>query len=617
MTTLNGTNLVFDFIEEYGISTNYLFEKSTANEGINGFCYSNAEQLNPIAEYDLTIRNLRQFNLIKDFFEAIGGSQNSFLFLDPIDHYAHNEVVDTGLGVTTQGVILAVDGQLRLAKRYILETTTGNYQLDRLIKYPQENNITVYDANGNPLAVTIDFDTGVITGGAGAGSSAFWSGFFFVKARLDTGLLPLECYAFSESGTNYLYESGSVIIREVKEDLPAIPQLIANSYQHEWALPTELGYSTDLTRKTQIDVDGSGFEKRTATTPTIVEFNYPRTLLNYNQKEYLITLWRFCLGTHADFILNDTDGIGFNNLVYFVEPFNIITETYRSEFDQLFAFDNIKLKEVVTKTSTRFCHCWSITRRDGQTFFYTNHDFSLQIGADIYSPKGSYNPNSPSRSAEAGDIENIELASYLTEDIIESDIITDKFKDAEVNIFYYDWENGVNIGSIFTGYIKSYSVDYLSSGANSYSFNVKSSLENLNVEIKFETSSTCRAEFLSLYCGRSIDTTVRQTRTITNLGVNVNRLTIFLSANSPDYDGGLLTFDSGQLLGVTVPIVKVANNNEAQLLWKTPILPEIGDTVVLTKKCGKFPNDCFGYGNIENFRAEPSVPSVDQVRNTP
>lgn len=617
--TLNGTAQVFDFVEEYNSSTSYLFSGNTIKKGVNNFCYSNAEKLHPLAEYEITVKRVASYASIRDFFIDVNGGQDTFCFLDPIDHYADHNQYDTGLGVKTWGVVANVDGTLRLVKKYILETGSGNFEVTRIITRPKENDITVYDVNGN-ANVSIDWDTGIVLSGALEGFT--WSGYFYTPVRFANDLLPLKAISFREDELgqyiNDKYDLESIVLREVKEEHEYYGAVLTDNYAHNWQLGFERTYSSDLNTKTDVYTDGSGFEKRTATSAIEVETSFPDLQrLNYAQKEYLIGLWRVCLGSHSNFIIDDTLGTGYNGYFYFAEPFTLEPQSYQSEFQQVFLARGLKFKEVLTKLNTYYCHCWLLTRKDGQQYAFTNHDLPLTINGIVYKPKGSYQPSSPSRTAESDQVQDVDLASYLTDEITEEEIISGRFLDTQVEIFYYDWQNAQELGRLFTGQIKSWEVAYLPSGANSYKFIVKSHLENLNVEVKVETSSTCRAKFLSEYCGRTIDTTVRQTRTITNLGVNTNILTVFVSANSPDYDRGLLTFTSGKLLGVTVPIVRVANGNEVQLLYKPPILPEVGDTVELTKRCDKTPLDCVGYGNIANFRGEPSVPGMDRIRANP
>jgi uncharacterized phage protein (TIGR02218 family) len=88
---------------------------------------------------------------------------------------------------------------------------------------------------------------------------------------------------------------------------------------------------------------------------------------------------------------------------------------------------------------TTLATCWRVTRKDGQQFFFTDHDRNLAFDGNLYLASSGY-----SRSAIANDagmaVDNLDVEGVLDhEQISEHDLRAGLFDHAEVHVFLVNW----------------------------------------------------------------------------------------------------------------------------------------------------------------------------------
>ena len=205
-------SLIFPIVPSYGARVSLKFPhelKQTAQ----GYDFLNVQNSRPLLEFDIS-RNL-MYEADKDailtLFETVQGSQDYLLFEDFSDYKATKDEQGYGKpeyplvegydrGVTQGITVRDIDGNLRLVKKYRI----ANTQVYRVITHP--NQVQVY-RGGNPVSVSIEQGTGIITGGQDGDT---WSGTFYVPVRFVD-----DDFSYTKVG-NFQYAFNSLKLREVK-----------------------------------------------------------------------------------------------------------------------------------------------------------------------------------------------------------------------------------------------------------------------------------------------------------------------------------------------------------------------------------------------------------------
>lgn len=621
---LNGTIPVLDISEDFGCQVTYSY-KNEVNETLGGGEYVNAQWYHPRTVIDFSLAWFSQdvFNTLKTFFVDRQGSFESFCFLDPIDNSSTIQSgFDTELGIKTFGIVIVKDGRYQMVKRYLIETSLGNYHIDRPITRPKEGSITFYTNGGSPATATVDYDTGeVLTGGAAA---TRWTGQFYTLMRIENDIMPFKFLVKDFDQGIVLYNLPTLKLIEVKENDIFYAQLLAQAYDHHWQIDLPVDYEINEKSFTDIYTSESGYESRDNYRNNVTEIVLPSQNLNFDTTgrtiEYVVGLWRVCLGTFAHIFVTDTD-TGTDDEFRFTEDISFTTVSqYETPYGspRIVEVGNISFREDNYALKSNYCLCWRVTRTDATVIGVTNHDRIISFEGVDYYPNTGFNATSPVRTAELN-ADSSELVSVFDVYITEEDLLNDKYKNAQVDIFIYDWINLVNFSYIYQGNITSYSVGFLLDKAKNYQLDLASQASKLDVKRSVKTSSSCRVRFLSQgenQCNRTIDGSVRETVTVTGTNASGDILNISPSV-ATSFAYGTAKFTTGVNANTTIYITAIVfGGAELQLLYPPPFTPSVGDSVELTKGCGKQPQDCQGFGNIANFRGEPRLPNIDNIANT-
>src|SRR3954468_6569419 len=88
---------------------------------------------------------------------------------------------------------------------------------------------------------------------------------------------------------------------------------------------------------------------------------------------------------------------------------------------------------------TTLANCWSITRRDGQQFHFTDHDVDLVISGNTHLAEFGYQQTAITSSASMG-VDNLEVTGgFASTTITLDDMRSGLFDFAEVLLFAVNW----------------------------------------------------------------------------------------------------------------------------------------------------------------------------------
>ena len=269
------------------------------------------------------------------------------------------------------------------------------------------------------------------------------------------------------------------------------------------------------------------------------------------------------------------------------------------------------LKELLNKDYIKLAKCFTITLQTGEIIGLTEHSQDLQINnTTYYSSNGFEHNNSDFTSNLSNSIsEIIGLIDNNTINI--NDIITGKFDNAKIEIFYID-TNDENFEKIHitTGNITSININ-----DGKITFSINNILNVLDKTIGDIYSPLCRAQFCDQKCLLNIND-YTFTSKITHVKSDTEFLYDISSIGVKDknyFKYGIVIFTSGKNINQSMEI-KQSFDNDIILNTKLNYSLTVGDTFKIIVGCDKTISSCINkFNNAINFRGEPHIANTTKV----
>jgi uncharacterized phage protein (TIGR02218 family) len=271
----------------------------------------------------------------------------------------------------------------------------------------------------------------------------------------------------------------------------------------------------------------------------------------------------------------------------------------------------------LTGGATTLCHCWTLIRRDGTTFGFTDHDRDLVVGGILHAARTGL--EAAEATAElgfavgGGEVSGALVSAGLTED----DIASGLYDDASVETWLVNWSNVderllLDVGSI--GEIRRADGGFVAE--------VRGLMHRFDEERGRLFRATCAADLgdgrgeidaaSPAYAGAGTVTATDGALAIAASGIGFS-------------DGwctaGKLTWTSGDNAGLSVEIKvhrAVSGIDEFDLWQRAPHVIKIGDTFRVTAGCDKTHATCRAkFKNAVNFRGFPHMPGNDFIIRMP
>jgi uncharacterized phage protein (TIGR02218 family) len=209
-------------------------------------------------------------------------------------------------------------------------------------------------------------------------------------------------------------------------------------------------------------------------------------------------------------------------------------------------------------------------------------------------------------AANAGDLSLVDLSA--------ADIEAGLFDDASVVLFLVNWQTPDD-GQIVlrTGSVG----EIVRTAEGQYRTELRGLVQRLTQNIVRTYGSSCDAELGDTRCGVDI-ATLTETGTVTAVtSARQFAATISGTPAPGDFNGGLVTFTSGDNDGFSMEVKSDAYGSPAELLLYLPMPAdvEVGDTFTIRPGCDKSAAMCKGrFNNLANFRGHGAwVPGTGEL----
>ncbi|HZL30400.1 MAG TPA: DUF2163 domain-containing protein [Pseudolabrys sp.] len=266
---------------------------------------------------------------------------------------------------------------------------------------------------------------------------------------------------------------------------------------------------------------------------------------------------------------------------------------------------------------TTLCRCWIITRQDGVTQGFTDHDEDIVLD-EVTCRAGTGLTGSEATANLGMAVDSSELTGALSDDTLnEDDLAAGLYDAAAVELWLTDWSEPELRVLLAKGTLGEVRRD----GAV-FTAELRGLSEQLAPDSGRLFTTTCSADLGDARC--TVDLTnpaFRGSGTVAAL-----KATSSFTASGLDvfddgwFTGGKLSFTSGANAGLSVEVKSHRKTDMVVFdLWQA-MAHEIaeGDTFIVTAGCDKRFSTCHDrFDNVVNFRGFPHIPGNDFVVRYP
>ena len=264
--------------------------------------------------------------------------------------------------------------------------------------------------------------------------------------------------------------------------------------------------------------------------------------------------------------------------------------------------------------TTTLAWCWKITRADGVSFGFTDHDQPLAFGGTDFEPESGLSA-SEIRAGSDLSVDSQDAEGALTsERITETDILDGRWDNALVEVWRVNWAAPGQRVLIRRG-----AIGELRRGRMSFVAEVRSMAHVLGQTVGRVYQGTCDAALGDSRCGVNITAAAYRG---TGAVVDPIRDRAFTASGISGFANGWFAFGvlewaSGGNSGRRDEIMlhEIASGVVTITLLEAPVrVITSGDTFTIRAGCDKRAETCAAkFSNILNFRGFPHIPGQDAV----
>lgn len=267
--------------------------------------------------------------------------------------------------------------------------------------------------------------------------------------------------------------------------------------------------------------------------------------------------------------------------------------------------------------ATHVCQCWSITRSDGRTFGFTDHDRALTFDGITFLADSGLSARALALSSGLA-VDNSEAIGLLQSDVIaEDDIVAGRFDGAAVRNWLVRWDDVTQRQLRFRGQIGE-----ITRQAGQFQVELRGLTDVLNQPTGRTYLRTCAAVLGDAQC--KVDTrdpAFAVTLPVLNL-TDLREIVVSNTGyNDRWFEQGRLEVISGAAKGLVAGIKedRIGNGRRRIVLWQAMRADmRVGDDVRLVAGCDRQAETCrVKFTNLVNFRGFPDMPTDDWLTAVP
>lgn len=264
--------------------------------------------------------------------------------------------------------------------------------------------------------------------------------------------------------------------------------------------------------------------------------------------------------------------------------------------------------------TTTLSWCWRISRSDGGSFGFTDHDRPLAFDGTAFEPESGF-AASEIRAGSDLAVDAQDATGVLTSDrITETDILDGRWDNAAVELWRVNWADTSQRVLLRRG-----AVGQIRRGRMAFVAEVRSLAHVLGQTVGRTFQAGCDAALGDVRCGIDLENAIyKGTGVVTDL----LRDRAFMATGLDGFDAGWFTsgtviWTSGANAGRVTEVLAhgLADAIATMTLLEAPVLPIAeGDSFIARAGCDKRIATCSTkFANTVNFRGFPNIPGQDAV----
>jgi uncharacterized phage protein (TIGR02218 family) len=260
---------------------------------------------------------------------------------------------------------------------------------------------------------------------------------------------------------------------------------------------------------------------------------------------------------------------------------------------------------------THFANVWRMTRHDGASFGFTDHDRALNFDALVCEPAAGLRAGTLEKSVGLS-VDTASIEGALSSDaFVEAELARGLWDGALVEHFRVDWRDPSLRVHIFSGRLGE-----VRRGVHAFEAEVRGLQAALNKPVGRVFSRYCDALLGDSRCGKDIDTPTYRGEGVV---AHIESPRVFSASGLASFEAGW--FARGRVLagGVSVEIA-THDLRDAEAIFETldPIALSLGDAIIVYAGCDKRFDTCrIKFENSVNFRGFPHMPGNDLIQSGP
>ena len=264
--------------------------------------------------------------------------------------------------------------------------------------------------------------------------------------------------------------------------------------------------------------------------------------------------------------------------------------------------------------TTTLAWCWRITRADGVTFGFTDHDRTLSFDGTEFEPESGLTA-SEVRSGSDLSVDAQDAQGVLSSDrITETDILDGRWDNAAVEVWRVNWASPAQRVLLRRG-----AIGQIRRGRLAFVAEVRSLAHVLGQTVGRTFQASCDAALGDARCGVNLEASAFKS---TGAVLDLLRDRAFTVSGSGVFAAGWFAFGTvdwttGANAGRRVEVLSHALVDGIAILTllEAPVRPIApGDAFVVRAGCDKRLATCNAkFANVVNFRGFPHIPGDDTV----
>jgi len=277
------------------------------------------------------------------------------------------------------------------------------------------------------------------------------------------------------------------------------------------------------------------------------------------------------------------------------------------------------LKAHLATGATTVCRAWAVTRQDGVTLGFTDHDRCLVFDGIDFQPDSGMTARALAQSTGLS-VDNSEAIGALASDAIcEADIMAGRYDSAEVRIWLVNWVDPGQRVLQFRGHLGD-----ITRGEGAFTAELRGLADAFGQSVGGVYQAGCAAVLGDAHCGVDLAAPGYFVELATETISEAREFGFADLSGFADrwFEKGRVRVLSGAAQGL-VGVVKndrlLATGGRTVELWQAlqaEILP--GDLIRIEAGCDRrFPTCRLKFGNTLNFRGFPHIPGEDWLTSYP